>query len=75
MIIKKGCNINIVDETNDMTPLMYAAHYGYLNTVKMLVEKGAKLDKKNYSGNTAYDLAQKKGYTLVVNYLEKSVTK
>lgn len=41
------------------TALMVAANFGYLDAVQLLLENGAYLAPKNYSGNTALHLAIK----------------
>ena len=52
-----------VNQTNNsgMTPLMWAAQYGGPATVKVLLDAGANVSVKVPSGQTALDMARKKG--------------
>ncbi len=47
--INNGANINIGVYTEDWSPLIYAVKYCSVETVKMLIEKGAKDDVLSYS--------------------------
>ncbi|KAI8980965.1 ankyrin repeat-containing domain protein [Pilobolus umbonatus] len=53
----------------DWTPLMIAAMKGNLDTVKLLVEAGALLDRTTKDGRTALYLAVQEGHILVSKYL------
>ncbi len=44
-----------------ITALMWVSEEGNINTVKALLEKGADINQKNYSGETALTLASKQG--------------
>ena len=54
LLLEKGANANAA--TNDgVTPLMYAAHRGRVETVKLLLAKGAGAGSKDFKGKTALD--------------------
>lgn len=70
-IIAYGIDVN--DTTNrGMTPLMYAAVYNQAEIAKLLIEKGADLDKKDKSGSTALDHAKTSGSDEVMEVLKPS---
>jgi ankyrin repeat protein len=50
-------NVDVNKSCSDTTPLMYAAKYGYTDTVKLFLKKGAKKDIKDRNGKTAKDYA------------------
>ncbi|RKE98303.1 ankyrin repeat domain-containing protein [Ichthyenterobacterium magnum] len=55
-LIELGSDVNQV--SNGLTPAMYAAKYNRLDILKLLVEKGAKLNKKSDKGMTAAKYAK-----------------
>ena len=50
---------------------MWAAGYGHLDIVKMLVNHGAKLDAKDNRSYDASAIAEKNNHQGVVKFLEK----
>jgi ankyrin repeat protein len=52
-------DVNIPD-VNKITPLHLAVEYGYADIVKILLDKHASLDMKNYSNETPLELAENK---------------
>jgi hypothetical protein len=52
-----------------MTPLLYAAKWGNLDTVKLLVEKGANINIQAVNGDSAISLARKNNNEKIFNYL------
>jgi ankyrin repeat protein len=52
------------------TPLMYAVKYGYLEMVKYLVNKGAKMTTETSRGKTALDYAEKYDQYEIAEYLK-----
>lgn len=50
-------NADVNKSCSDTTPLMYAAMYGYTDTVKLFLKKGAKKETKDSNGKTAKDHA------------------
>lgn len=49
--------ISVNKSCSDVTPLMYAAMYGYTDTVKLFLKNGAKKETKDSNGKTAKDHA------------------
>ncbi len=54
--ISNGTNIN--RKSLGLTPTMYAARYNKVDILKLLIEKGAKLNVKSSNGYTALDYAK-----------------
>nr|WP_321226640.1 ankyrin repeat domain-containing protein [uncultured Psychroserpens sp.] len=55
-LIELGQDVN--KKSNGLTPAMYAAKYNRLDILKLLVDKGAKLDVKSAKGMTAEKYAE-----------------
>nr|WP_321222129.1 ankyrin repeat domain-containing protein [uncultured Psychroserpens sp.] len=55
-LIELGQDVN--KKSNGLTPAMYAAKYNRLDILKLLVEKGAKLNVKSAKGMTAQKYAE-----------------
>jgi ankyrin repeat protein len=51
---------------------MAAAYKGYTDVVQLLVSSGADISAKDHSGNTAVKMAEKNGYTRIVDLLKRS---
>ena len=49
---------------------MTASHYGNLEAVKYLIEKGVNINIKNNDGYSALDHAEKNGHTNIINFLK-----
>ncbi|KAJ6237966.1 ankyrin repeat [Anaeramoeba flamelloides] len=62
---------NVPEGWGPPTPLIIASNNGHFQVVKYLVEKGANPDLRNNLGETALDLAKKKGHFLIVKILKK----
>lgn len=54
------------------TPLHVASHYGQLNMVRFLLDKGAAVDVQTSSGYTALHQAAQQGHTVVITLLLQS---
>jgi uncharacterized protein len=52
------------------TPVYYAALNGHASTVKLLKERGARLNIKTKDKKTAIDTAREKGHTDVIAVLK-----
>jgi uncharacterized protein len=56
VFIEYGADVNEVSD--GMTPLMLAARYNRVDIIDLLLEKGAKIDTEDESGNTAMQYAE-----------------
>ena len=82
MLIEKGADVNYFI-LGDETPLINAARFGHLETVKFLVENGADVNKSARDGyllnseiRTPLNMAKRGGHQEVVDYLlKKGATK
>jgi ankyrin repeat protein len=70
LLLASGANVNAVSPARKESALMYAAARGYLDVVKLLLEKGADSSLKNNDDETALDLARKQNQQAVVQLLE-----
>ncbi|EQA36241.1 ankyrin repeat protein [Leptospira inadai serovar Lyme str. 10] len=76
LIIANGAKLNIITRKSSNldkggnTPLHYATMFGKISTVKILLKHGADKTLRNGDGNTALDIAKKKGYKDLVKILE-----
>ena len=67
LLLKEKVNVN--NECNGKTSLIYAAKYGHLEIAKLLIKAGADV-KKEYRGRTALDYALKYKKDSVYTYLK-----
>lgn len=66
-------NINIdAQNKSGWTALHFASFYDDLDSVKLLIESGAKLGLVNKSGLTAYGEARERGHIRILDYLKKA---
>jgi len=56
-LVELGQDVN--KKSNGLTPAMYAAKYNRLDILKLLIDKGAKLDVKSEKGMTAQQFAER----------------
>lgn len=68
-LIELGSDVN--EKSDGMTPLMYAARYNRTDIIKILVEKGAKINTKNSKGYTAMKFAKQSNAKEAVALLEE----
>jgi ankyrin repeat protein len=52
-LLQNGADVNLRDRRGGATPLMYAAALGSLDTMKLLIEKGADVNARSTGGTTA----------------------
>jgi hypothetical protein len=60
-----------VKDSNQRTPLLWAAQYGYEVIIKLLLEKGADLESKDNDGQTPLSSAAQYGHEAVIKLLLK----
>lgn len=70
-LLRTGINVNVRNVAG-ITPLMAAADLGSDDIVRVLLEHGADPGIKDMDGETAYDLAARKGHNLVMALLGKT---
>ena len=70
LLLEKGAELEIKDESNGRTPLSWAAERGHEAVVKLLLEKGAELETKDKNnGRTPLLWAAERGHEAVVKLL------
>ncbi len=76
LLLERGAaeEINQYDRLN-MTPLMWAANGGFPDMARLLLEFGADASLRNLDGETAADVARRKGNENVACLIEKGVPK
>ena len=67
-LIEFGADVN--QKSNGMTPAMYAAKYNRVEILKLLIEKGANIEKESDKGMTAFDYAKLSNAKDALKYLE-----
>nr|XP_022906201.1 Usher syndrome type-1G protein homolog [Onthophagus taurus] len=63
---RSDCNTK---DEQGMTPTLYAAFYGHLDSLRLLCGRGGNPDKADHFGNTALHLAAAQGHKAVVTFL------
>jgi hypothetical protein len=69
LLLVQGAKIN-QQAMGGMTIAMVGAFSGNMHILKVAVEKGVRLDSKDHSGKTAFDLAKQAKHAEAVTYLE-----
>jgi ankyrin repeat protein len=62
LLVDHGADINAIDDEYRSTPLGYAAHWGKLDMVTMLLERGADPNTSGAPWSTPLAWARKKGH-------------
>jgi ankyrin repeat protein len=70
-LISKGVGVNAAPSELSGTPLMVTAEEGNLEIAKILLQAGADACKKTQMGETAQDIARRKGMNQVSTYLQE----
>jgi ankyrin repeat protein len=65
-----GAAIDEVEFTRDWTALIWSAKRGHTDTVRLLLQRGARRDLRDDRGRTALDWARIEGHTAVVALFE-----
>ncbi|MBU1043580.1 MAG: ankyrin repeat domain-containing protein [Candidatus Omnitrophica bacterium] len=71
LLVNYRANVNAINPSNQFTPLIYAAAYGHLEAVKILLEANADINARDNKGKTATDYAQQYKRTEVLALLRK----
>ncbi|HEU5459632.1 MAG TPA: ankyrin repeat domain-containing protein [Pyrinomonadaceae bacterium] len=69
LLIKYGADVNYVDDEYRSTPLGYAARWGHIAMVKLLVESGADPNKSGAPWSTPLAWARKKNHSEIERIL------
>lgn len=69
LLVISGARVNGKSKVSGTTALMWAAMFGSVDVVRVLVDKGAALDEKNAWGNFALGFAAAQGHGEVVRLL------
>ncbi|MHC4952110.1 MAG: ankyrin repeat domain-containing protein, partial [Planctomycetota bacterium] len=67
----KGAKVNIVDNSEKWTALMFAAAEGQVANVKLLLDNSAEVKPKDIDGDTAANFAANNGHTQVAKMIEE----
>lgn len=70
MLNYKNADVNVFS-LNFMTPLHFAAKYGHVEIVTMLLMKGARVNVSNDDGITPLRLALQEGHLAIVTALQE----
>jgi ankyrin repeat protein len=70
LLIDRGANLNQQNSTLGMTAIMQSVITNRIQIVKILIDAKADLNIKNKNGETALDIAKKKGYTEIFKLIE-----
>jgi ankyrin repeat protein/beta-lactamase regulating signal transducer with metallopeptidase domain len=71
LLIDKGADPNLSDRMPGITPLAWAVRQSHPEIVGLLITKGADINAENSLGRTAFDTAEEKGDTRIVDILRK----
>ncbi|MGB8367520.1 MAG: ankyrin repeat domain-containing protein [Candidatus Babeliales bacterium] len=75
LLLEYGANPDIATKLSKVTPLMKVADEGYAPIAALLLANGADMYLKNSEGQTALDIAKKKGNVAVVKVIEDFIAK
>ena len=73
LLLKNKCNLNVTDEFGD-TPLISAAKYNDMDTVRALVEAGCDITIRQ-ENKTAAEWAKENGYHAIAEYLTNEASR
>jgi ankyrin repeat protein len=74
-LLTKDAGVNAATERTRETPLHLAARGGHTEVVKRLIDAGADISAKSRDGETAADLAARRGYAELSSYLRGVMTR
>ena len=67
--LKKGVNVDAHEENNKKTPLVIATQFGHMDTIRLLLEKGANINHQDSDGLSPLQHACQNGYADIVALL------
>ena len=70
LLLRRKASVNIADNDEHFTALMYAAAEGHLDVVKILMDHGADPGMVDVDGDNAEAFASQGGHTAVVEFLK-----
>ena len=71
-LIECGADVHYTDPDTGDTPLIKSCSKGYINNVKLLLEKGADVEAKNDEGMTSLMFASLSGHLETLQYLHRN---
>jgi uncharacterized protein len=72
LLLAKGVDPNAAYH-NHLTALMWAAGYGHAETVRMLIDSGARIDVVDDRGKSALDMAREFKHAETIDVLEQAL--
>jgi hypothetical protein len=69
LFLAKGADPNAA-YAHGLTALMWAAGYGKVETMRALIDAGARIDAKDDRGKTAGDIARENGHAAAAGVLD-----
>ena len=68
-LLESGVDVDMEDNKPHATALMWAAHEGYPDIVRLLIEHGAEIDKRKVTSETALCFAAQQGWIEAIKVL------
>lgn len=75
LLAEAGADVNVRETTSGKTALFYLIPSGNITTIKLLLDKGAKVDMSDNAGDTPLLLAKRLGQQAVIDLLEQKNAK
>ncbi len=75
LLAEAGADVNARETTSGKTALFYLIPSGNVTTIKLLLDKGAKIDMSDNAGDTPLLLAKRLGQQAVIDLLEQKNAK
>lgn len=74
-LINRDARIDIADEIDGWSTLMWAVEGGNINVINLILQKGAEINFKSKNGETALSVAEKFHFTEIVELLKQKGAK
>lgn len=75
ILVENGANVNVIDKITGNNALHYAAEFGNLELTKLLITKSINFKLLNKEGQSALNIALKKGHSHVFNFINEECKK